>query len=242
MDILLGASIIASFIAGMVALFAPCCITVLLPAYLASAFREKKRMLKMTFVFFAGIAVVLIPIGLGAAGLAQLFRNFHEELYIVGGLVMILFAVGAVIGKGIHLPFMSKMRTTGDLSHPKSVFTLGVLSGAATSCCAPVLAGVMTLAVLSGGFWNALIVTFAYVFGMVFPLFIAAYFYDRWHIENSRLIQGKETKTFKREQNLKRPDQTGLFKILTESIYFPAWATAFTSSKVLFRTLGSVIL
>ena len=82
MDIIFGASIIAAFLAGMVALFAPCCITVLLPAYLASAFREKRKILKMTLVFFAGVAAILVPIGLGAAGLARLFQNFHTELYL----------------------------------------------------------------------------------------------------------------------------------------------------------------
>lgn len=100
MDIIFSASIIAAFLAGMVALFAPCCITVLLPAYLASAFREKKNILKMTFVFFAGIAVILVPIGLGAAGLARLFSNFHKELYIFGGILMLILAILAFFWGG----------------------------------------------------------------------------------------------------------------------------------------------
>lgn len=195
MDVILGASIIASFLAGMVALFAPCCITILLPAYIASVFRDKKNVLKMTFVFFAGISVVLIPIGLGAASLANLFKNFHEELYIIGGVLMLLFGVLSLYGKGINfMPMSKKIKATVDANHSKSVFVLGILSGAATSCCAPVLAGAVTLAVISGVFWKALIVTFAYVFGMVFPLFIAAYFYDRFKIEQSKLIMGKEVK------------------------------------------------
>ncbi len=192
MDIIFSASIIAAFIAGMVALFAPCCITVLLPAYLASAFREKKNILKMTFIFFAGIAVILVPIGLGAAGLAQFFRDYHSEMYIFGGLLMILLAVLAVRGKGLAMiPMPKRLTPKMSGSDPKSVFLLGIFSGAATSCCAPVLAGAVTLAVISGTFWKALIVTFAYVFGMTFPLFIAAYFYDRFKIEESKLIQGK---------------------------------------------------
>ena len=89
MDIIFSASLIAAFLAGMVALFAPCCITVLLPAYLASVFREKRDILKMTLVFFAGIAAVLMPIALGAAWLASVFRDFHRELYVVGGLLLI---------------------------------------------------------------------------------------------------------------------------------------------------------
>ncbi|MEK7180982.1 MAG: cytochrome c biogenesis CcdA family protein [Patescibacteria group bacterium] len=192
MDIIFSASIIAAFMAGMVALFAPCCITVLLPAYLASAFREKKNILKMTLIFFSGIAVVLIPIGLGVAALAQVFQNYHTQMYILGGLIMIALAVLSIFGKGLALVPMSKRLKPGaDFSHPKSVFILGIFSGAATSCCAPVLAGAVTLAVVSGAFWKAIIVTFAYVFGMVFPLFIAAYFYDRFKLEKSKLIQGK---------------------------------------------------
>src|SRR3989344_1093892 len=193
MDILFGASILASFLAGMVALFAPCCITVLLPAYLAAAFREKRNIVKMTMVFFAGIAVVLVPIGLGAAGLAQLFQNFHMELYVVGGLLMIFFGVLAIRGQGFSLIPMPKRFALlqGEGHHVKSVFLLGMFSGAATSCCAPVLAGAVTLAVISGAFWKALIVTFAYVFGMTFPLFAAAYFYDRFKLDQSRFIKGK---------------------------------------------------
>lgn len=191
MDIIFSASIIAAFIAGMVALFAPCCITVLLPTYLASAFREKKNILKMTLIFFSGIAVVLIPIGLGVAALAQVFQDYHTEMYIIGGLLMIAFAGLSIFGKGLSIVPMTKKMKAGDLTHPKSVFFLGIFSGAATSCCAPVLAGAVTLAVVSGAFWKALIVTFAYVFGMVFPLFLAAYFYDRFKLEKSKIIQGK---------------------------------------------------
>lgn len=191
MDIIFSASIIAAFLAGMVALFAPCCITVLLPAYLASAFREKKNVLKMTFIFFAGISAILVPIGLGAAGLAQIFRDFHKELYIFGGLFMLLLAVMSVLGKGISMPLPKRIQAKMDPSNTKSVFMLGVLSGAATSCCAPVLAGAMTLAVISGTFWKALIVVFAYVFGMTFPLFVTAYFYDKYKIEQSKIIKGK---------------------------------------------------
>ncbi len=191
MDIIFSASIIAAFLSGMVALFAPCCITVLLPAYLASAFQNKKNILKMTLIFFGGISAILIPIGLGAAGLAQIFRDFHNELYIFGGLFMLILAVMGVLGKGIGMPLPKRLKAKMDASSSKSVFVLGLLSGAATSCCAPVLAGAMTLAVISGAFWKAVIVVFAYVFGMTFPLFLTAYFYDKYRIDQSKLIQGK---------------------------------------------------
>ena len=39
METLIIASLVTAFIAGTAALFAPCCITVLLPAYLGSIFK-----------------------------------------------------------------------------------------------------------------------------------------------------------------------------------------------------------
>jgi cytochrome c biogenesis protein CcdA len=152
---------------------------------------KKKNILKMTLIFFAGISAVLIPIGLGAAGLAQIFRDFHKELYIFGGLFMLLLAVMAVLGKGISMPIPKRIQAKMNATSTKSVFVLGLLSGAATSCCAPVLAGAMTLAVISGAFWKAIIVVFAYVFGMTFPLFVTAYFYDKYKIDQSKIIKGK---------------------------------------------------
>ena len=76
MDILFSVSIIASFVAGMVALFAPCCVSILLPTYLAAVFREKTKVLKMTFIYFLGMAIILIPIGLGAAIITKFFKIF----------------------------------------------------------------------------------------------------------------------------------------------------------------------
>ena len=66
-------SLVAAFVAGMVALFAPCCISFLLPAYLGNVFKEKKKVLLMTLVYSAGIFVVMLPVVLGAKALASLF-------------------------------------------------------------------------------------------------------------------------------------------------------------------------
>jgi len=113
MDIIFSASILAAFLAGMVALFAPCCITVLLPAYIASAFQEKKHILRMTLVFFAGIALVLVPIGMGTAFLAEIFSSYHKEMYLVGAALMLYLSFLAVRGKGLALIPMPKTLLRG---------------------------------------------------------------------------------------------------------------------------------
>ncbi|HBB49610.1 TPA: hypothetical protein DEQ22_01580 [Candidatus Nomurabacteria bacterium] len=177
METLIIASLITAFIAGMAALFAPCCITVLLPSYLGSIFREKRKILLMTFVFFLGILTVFLPLGLGAAGLGKFLSQYHDPIFIGGGILLTLLGASILLGRHFSMPFSV---------HPKfkivsagSVFVLGIFSGFATMCCAPVLAGVIALSVLPNSiFWGGLY-SLAYVLGMVAPLFLIAYLLDR---------------------------------------------------------------
>ena len=74
-NVLFQTSLIAAFVAGMVALFAPCCITFLLPAYLGSVFKEKEKVILMTLVFGAGIFTVLLPAVLGVAFISKFLSN-----------------------------------------------------------------------------------------------------------------------------------------------------------------------
>ncbi len=188
MNILFESSIIASFLGGMLALFAPCCITFMLPAYFAYTFKQKKAILLMTFVFFLGVAAILVPIGLGISFLSQLFKGYHTQVFYLGGLLMIFLAFLSFSGKKFNLPFKtSPLLKKHDIF---SVFGLGLFSGLASSCCAPVLAGVLTLTALSAGTFQALILSLVYVFGMVFPLFILAYFWESFNWSESRLVRG----------------------------------------------------
>ena len=84
MELIFQTSLIASFVAGMVALFAPCCITFLLPAYLGSVFKEKEKILLMTLIFGLGIAVTLLPAVLGVAIISKLLFRYHNIIYIIG--------------------------------------------------------------------------------------------------------------------------------------------------------------
>jgi thiol-disulfide isomerase/thioredoxin len=67
-------------VAGAIALFAPCCISVMLPAYFASSYQNRRRLVAMTFVFAAGIATVILPIALGASALLALINGGHTPL------------------------------------------------------------------------------------------------------------------------------------------------------------------
>ncbi len=170
--------IIAAFLAGGVALFAPCCIVFLLPSYLAGAVKNRRwRLLPLTFVFAAGLAVVMVPITIGMSLIAATIAKYHALLYTFGGLLMLGLAVLALSGRMWSLPSFIRSPDTsrGDTA---SFFALGVFSGIASSCCAPVLAGVMTLSALSGSAVGGAILGLSFVFGMVFPLFVMALIWD----------------------------------------------------------------
>ncbi|MDP2741633.1 MAG: cytochrome c biogenesis CcdA family protein [bacterium] len=190
MELLLGASIIATFIAGAAALFAPCCITVLLPSYFASIFREKYKVFLMTFIFFLGILTVFLPIGLGAGILSQIFKQYHDIVYGLAGIFMLV--LGTILLLGIHFSMPFRVNTTFKKHNAISVYTLGIFSGIATTCCAPVLAGVLTLSVLPGSFIWGGVLSLIYVLGMVAPLFILSVLIDKSYFTQ------KITKTFQK--------------------------------------------
>ncbi len=179
MDLLLSASLVASFVAGLAALFAPCCITVLLPSYLASIFREKYKVFLMTFVFFLGILTVFLPLGLGAAALGQFFSRYHTVIFILGGAMLLLLGLNLLIGLHWSLPW--HVNPVLKKHNAISVYFLGIFSGIATTCCAPVLAGVLALSILPGSLWWGALYTVSYVLGMVTPLFIIASLLDKFN-------------------------------------------------------------
>ncbi len=168
-------SLIASFIAGMVALFAPCCITFLLPAYLGSVFKEKEKIVLMTLVFGLGIFVVLLPAVLGVTLVSALLFRYHDTIYLLSSFVMLAVALTTLLG--LKLPMPSFSRKAGvDKPDIFSIFTLGVFSGLTSACCAPVLIGILALTFLSPNFFGALFIGGMYVFGMVTPLLVISLF------------------------------------------------------------------
>lgn len=170
-------SLLASFAAGMVALFAPCCISFLLPSYFGNVFKEKRRVLLMTFIYSLGIFTVMLPIVLGAKALSLFFFRYHDQSYIAGGLFLIIVSVLTFLGVKFPMPKLSF--NPGNKHDAISTYLLGLFSGVTSACCAPVLLGVMSLSAFSLNIINSLGIGLAYVLGMVFPMYIGSYFIDK---------------------------------------------------------------
>ncbi len=167
-------SLAAAFAAGMVAFFAPCCAGVMMPAYLAAIGGGRRlRLARLTAVYVLGVATVVLPITLGAAALASYVSKWHPQMFAIGGLMMI--GVAVALWRGTMLPIdMPQPKLTGSTL---SVFGLGLFSGGATACCAPVLAGAIALSATSGTIAGGLLLGVAYVAGMMVPLIPLALLY-----------------------------------------------------------------
>lgn len=175
-------SLAAAFLGGILALFAPCCVVSLLPTFVGAALERGRTRLPITAaIFAAGIASVMLPIVLGIGLLGALLAAHHREVYFVVGLFLVLLGIQVLSGRPWSLPMpMLRLRVSG--SSAGGVYALGLTSGFASSCCAPVLAGVAAMSALAGTVPGSVGLGLAYVFGMVFPLLIAVLFWDRFEL------------------------------------------------------------
>lgn len=184
-NFLFGISLTASFLAGVLALFAPCCITFLFPSYLGTIFKStngsgnKPKVMFYTLLFAIGLAFILIPIALGFRFAIFFLDSYHTPIYYLGAAVMILMGI-MTIKPIFHIPQFFHV-SGGPIKdvNALSVFGLGLMSGLTSACCAPVLFAAITLTSLSPTLFQALIVSLAYVTGIVMPLFIMSMFYEK---------------------------------------------------------------
>lgn len=188
-ELLVGTTLLASFLGGVVALLAPCCVSVMLPAYLSTGFRHRGGVAPATLVFGAGVATLILPIGLGATALSRLLFGGHVWVFSIGGALMIAAGIAVFAGWSPNLP-MPAARAARAGSY-RSAYLLGMFSGAASACCAPVLAGVAVLSGAAASFPVALAVGVAYVAGMVTPLAVIALIWDARRERATRALTDK---------------------------------------------------
>ncbi len=178
-NLLFGISLTASFLAGVLALFAPCCITFLFPSYLGTIFKDNKKVMLYTLIFAIGLSFILVPVSLGFRFFIFFLDEYHKLIYYLGAIVLIAMGI-ATVKPFFHIPQLFKVKQDIDRKiNIGSVFGLGLMSGLTSVCCAPVLFAAVTLTTLSPTLFQAMIVSFSYVLGIVFPLFVISLFYKK---------------------------------------------------------------
>jgi cytochrome c biogenesis protein CcdA len=191
-QVLFGTVLLVSFLGGVVALLAPCCVSVMLPAYFATGFGRRSGIAAATGVFAAGVATLIVPIGLGASALSAALPAHHLLIFSIGGAAMLAGGIAVLAGWKLMLP-MPALRSPSGHGYG-AAYGLGLFSGIASACCAPVIAAVIVLTGSVASFGRALAVSLTYVAGMVAPLAVLALVWERRDWGSSRLLHGRRVR------------------------------------------------
>ena len=188
--------LVSAFLGGVLALLSPCA-ALLLPAFFASSVGAGPRLLLHGAVFFAGLLTLLVPLGLGAGFVGELFVTQRQTIIVISSIVLVVLGIVQLFGWGFDpsrlLPGSSGLqaRAAASTGLGKS-FILGMTSSVASFCAGPILGAVLTLAATSGDMVTSALILSSYGAGMVLPLIAIAALWARLGSRGRNILRGRE--------------------------------------------------
>lgn len=187
--------LVASFLGGALALLSPCG-ALLLPAFFAATTGTSTRLLLNGGVFFAGLSLTLVPLGLGVAAVGSLVTTHRDVLILVAGWLVIAFGVLQVLGIGFDVSrLLPGARTVQGTASRRTglvrALLLGTVSGVAGFCSGPILGAVLTLAATQESPLLAGTMLAVYGAGMVVPLLVIAASWNRLGARGRARLRGR---------------------------------------------------
>ena len=218
-------SLISAFIGGILALLSPCA-ALLLPAFFGSTVGAGSRLILHGLIFYVGMLLVLIPLGMGAGTLGALFTSHRGAIVLVASAILIVLGIVQFFGFGFD---PAKMLPGADAARQRSAqatgwtktFLLGATSGIAGVCAGPILGAVLTLAATKGSFVLGGIMLAVYGAGMVVPLFIIAALWTRVGTRTRSVLRGGSVSFFGR----RLPIMSMVTGVLMIAVGIVFWAT-----------------
>lgn len=187
--------LLAAFAGGVLALVSPCA-ALLMPAFFASTVGSGPRLLLHGAIFYAGLLVVLVPLGIGAGALGTLLVTHRQAVILVSSLVLVALGAAQALGLGFDparlLPAQANPHAlAASATGLAKTALLGAASGIAGFCVGPILGAVLTLAAASGSALTAGTLLAVYGAGMVVPLLLVAALWQRLGTRGRRLLRGR---------------------------------------------------
>ncbi|WP_285730272.1 cytochrome c biogenesis CcdA family protein [Nocardiopsis sp. ATB16-24] len=181
---------VAALAGGVLALVSPCS-ALLLPSFFGYAFRDPRRLLVRTTIFYLGLCTTLVPLGAGSALVSRLVYGERELLIAIAGGLIIAFGVAQIVGFGFSSRLAGRLQgRLAGRTDTVSVFALGAVYGFAGFCSGPILGAVLTVAATGGTVRGALLLA-VYALGMAAPLFLLALLWDRYDLGSRRWLRGR---------------------------------------------------
>ena len=187
--------LVSAFLGGMLALLSPCA-ALLLPAFFASSVGSGPRLVLHGVIFYAGLLVLFVPLGLGAGFLGELFVTQRQTIIVISSIVLIALGVVQIFGYGFDtsrlLPGQAHLQSQAAVSTGMGKsFLLGMTSSVAGFCSGPILGAVLTLAATSGNAFSSALILSTYGAGMVIPLIMIAALWTRLGQGGQRVLRGR---------------------------------------------------
>lgn len=186
--------LLAAFVGGVLALLSPCA-ALLMPAFFASTIGTGPRLALHGAVFYAGLLLVLVPIGVGAGAFGALFVTHRSTIVMVASLVLIVLGAAQALGFGFDparlLPGADLHQRAASATGLLKTLLLGAASGVAGFCAGPILGAVLTLAAARGDVLAAAVMLAVYGAGMVAPLLLIAVLWQRLGARGRAALRGR---------------------------------------------------
>lgn len=166
------------FLTGVLSFLSPCTLPIL-PAYFAVTFQAQRHgIFVMSLAFFLGLATTLTLLGGAISALTGLLFAGRDFLQVIGGIVIIIFGVLGMFGKGFAGMQIDERPATTLLGSYLygATFALGW-----TACAGPLFGTFMTMLTVSGNVavLQGAVLAFIYAVGLGLPLIIVATFFNR---------------------------------------------------------------
>ncbi|MGD2050243.1 MAG: cytochrome c biogenesis CcdA family protein [Chloroflexota bacterium] len=165
--------------AGVMSFVSPCTLPIL-PAYFAFAVSSGRKNIALnTLVFMLGLATVFSVMGAGASVLGRVLRQNQSLIMLMGGALIIVFGVMALMGKGFA--GVQKQRDEPVRNHTLGGSYLFGMTFAVgwSSCVGPILGTVLTMAGTTGSVLRGMMLLFIYALALGLPLIIVSTFFGR---------------------------------------------------------------
>lgn len=195
--------LVTAFLGGMLAILSPCG-ALLLPAFFASTVGAGPRLLLHGSIFYLGLLLVLVPLGVGAGAIGTLFLTHRALVIGIASGILVVFGLLQIFGIGFDparlLPGGQALqqRASSSVGVIKT-FLLGSASGIAGFCAGPILGAVLTLATAQGDLFTAGALLAVYGAGMVVPLLIIAALWGKIGDQGRRRLRGRSFTVLGRE-------------------------------------------
>jgi cytochrome c-type biogenesis protein len=187
-------TISAAFLGGLISFFSPC-VVVLVPAFLSNlagvSLRDiekdeaayRRTVLLNTIFFIAGFTIVFVALGAFFGAISSVLPISQNLLQRVGGVLIIAFGL-FTLGL-LKIPFLEVERRFNVAKFQTGIRGVrSTLAGAAfgiawTPCVSFVLAGILTLAAVSGATGQAAFLLLIYSAGLMLPFLLVGLFTGR---------------------------------------------------------------